>query len=140
MVRYPPAILAPPGVARLQACVITRSPALTSCARAGAAIRHARSAAEAKLRANGFIGCSLACGLLLFPPVPCSYCTRWLSVGGLEGVFPGENVGSPRERMEQEVLLVEEVIDPEIEREILRRVVMDLHVRDDVFVERAVDM
>ncbi len=36
MVRKPPPILAPPGVARVQACVITRSPALTSSARAGA--------------------------------------------------------------------------------------------------------
>jgi hypothetical protein len=36
MVKYPLPTLAPPGVARLQACVITRSPTLTSSARAGA--------------------------------------------------------------------------------------------------------
>ena len=42
--------------------------------------------------------------------------------------------------MEQEVLLVEEIIDAEIEREILRRVVVDLHVDDEVIVEGAEDV
>jgi hypothetical protein len=34
----------------------------------------------------------------------------------LEGVFGGENTGSAGEWMEQEVLLIEEIVDPEIER------------------------
>jgi hypothetical protein len=42
--------------------------------------------------------------------------------------------------VEQEVLLVEEVIDPEIEREIFGGVVMDLHVHDEVVIEGAVDV
>src|ERR1700730_5087075 len=40
MVRKPPPVLAPPGVARVQACVITRSPALTSSARTEGAARN----------------------------------------------------------------------------------------------------
>ncbi|KTT92291.1 hypothetical protein NS44R_14725, partial [Mammaliicoccus sciuri] len=42
--------------------------------------------------------------------------------------------------MEQEVLLVEDVIDAEIEREVRGRVVMDLHVDDEEIVERAIDV
>src|ERR1700722_903137 len=118
MVTYPPPILAPPGVARVQACVITRSPALTSWARTGVASRPARSSAPIIPRANDVMGYSL-------------------SLDGSERVFPGQNKGSAREGMEQEVLLVEEIIDPEIEREIRRRIVVDLQVDPEEFVEGA---
>src|SRR5689334_19265855 len=46
MVRKPPPVLAPPGVARLQAWLMTRSPALTSSARAGVASRQLTMAAS----------------------------------------------------------------------------------------------
>src|ERR1700760_966233 len=57
-----------------------------------------------------------------------------------EGVLRGENIGSAGERMEQEVLLVEDVIDPEIEREIFRRVVMHLQVDHEEIIEGPVDV
>src|ERR1700733_178739 len=37
--------------------------------------------------------------------------------------------------MKQKVLFVEDIIDPEIKREILRRVVMDLHIHDEKWIE-----
>src|SRR5580692_6442399 len=63
-----------------------------------------------------------------------------MTVLSSERVFPCQHKGSARERVEQEVLLVEEVVDPEIEREICRGIVMDLHVDHDVVVESAVDV
>src|ERR1700722_5324538 len=60
MVRYQPPILAPFGVGRAQACVITGSPALTSCACAGAAHSAATKRAEANVWTMDFIGFSLA--------------------------------------------------------------------------------
>src|SRR5690349_7019590 len=56
MVRKPPPILAPPGVARVQACVITRSPALTSSARADVAIRAAVMASKVAVRLSESMG------------------------------------------------------------------------------------
>jgi hypothetical protein len=57
-----------------------------------------------------------------------------------ERVFRGENEGSAGKWMEQEVLFVEDIIDPEIEREILGRVVMDLHIHHEEIIERAEHM
>src|ERR1700760_4245866 len=57
-----------------------------------------------------------------------------------EGVLRGENIGSAGERMEQEELLGEDVIDPEIEREIFRRVVMHLKVDHEEIIEGPVDV
>ena len=49
--------------------------------------------------------------------------------------FPARTKVLPGKRMKQEVLFVEEIIDPEIEREIRRRVVVDFHVHHDVTIE-----
>src|ERR1700736_2780561 len=66
MVRYPPPILAPPGVARLQACVITRSPALTSSARSGLARTFAIRKAHVAARATDINpGCVIGIALVL---------------------------------------------------------------------------
>src|SRR6185312_3571360 len=98
---------------------MTRSPTLASPAHAGAANRAASTMAKAKERESGFIGLSL---------VACR---------DLEGVFRRENVSPSRERMEQEVLFVEQIIDSEIEREILRGVVVHFHVHHKKVVEGA---
>jgi hypothetical protein len=45
-------------------------------------------------------------------------------VHGLESILRSENVSPSREGMEQGVLLVEEIIDPEIEREIPGRIIV----------------
>src|SRR6202043_1941379 len=66
MVRYPPAILAPPGVTRLQACVITRSPALTSSAQAGAARKYDSIVAHAIARV---IDMSASLSICIFSPL-----------------------------------------------------------------------
>lgn len=58
-------------------------------------------------------------------------------VPALEGVFRGENVGSAGERMEQEVLLVEEIVDAEVEGEVLGRTIVNLHVDHEIVVEGA---
>src|SRR5258708_4317164 len=58
----PAGTFAPPGVARLQACVSTRSPAFTSSARAGAARKQASMVAHAIARvidADSFFICML---------------------------------------------------------------------------------
>jgi hypothetical protein len=52
MVRKPPPVLAPPGVARVQACEITRSPALTSSARTEVVNRTAAIANKVAVRWN----------------------------------------------------------------------------------------
>src|ERR1700722_13020275 len=57
-----------------------------------------------------------------------------------ERVFPCQYKSSARERVEQEVLLVEEVVDPEIEREICRGIVMALYIAHDGGVESPVDV
>src|SRR5262245_57239609 len=103
MVRYPPAILAPPGVARLQACVMTISPALTSSVRAGAANKDVARMTKANMREivvivpmtvlskcagrlpaiNEYLSWFRSSGLLLEP---------FLDVRHLGGSFDGRNI------------------------------------------------
>src|SRR3954464_10316547 len=103
---------------------MTRSPALTSSVCAGAANTVAASAAKAKVRGNLFIRLPLL----------------FASARHLERILPRQDKGPPREGMEQEVLLIEQIIYPEIEREIPGGVVMDLHVHHEEVIEGTEDM
>src|ERR1700683_4352000 len=53
-----------------------------------------------------------------------------------ERIFPGHDESSSRERVEQEVLLVEEIVDAEIDRDVLGRRVVPLHIDHEEVVER----
>jgi hypothetical protein len=57
-----------------------------------------------------------------------------------ELILACHDIGSAGERVEQEILLVENVVDAEVEREILGCFVVNLGVDNEVFVESAVDM
>src|SRR5207248_1106433 len=59
IVRYSPPIFAPFGVARAQACVMTRSPALSSSAHTGAPSEHANRAQAIAAKAS-FLICIVA--------------------------------------------------------------------------------
>src|SRR5512143_1614294 len=101
---------------------MTRSPALTSCAVAGAASTAANRVRLASPAKNVFMESSLL-----------SLSCRRSS----ERVFRRQHIGPARERMEQEILLIEDIIDAEVEREVVRRVVVDLRVHHEEIVESA---